>query len=198
MRDSVVTSGSRARYISEWNALVLHDATRETRREEPLDREDDGTPEDRLGALMDRYEPALFRFLCVLLDDPDRATDCAQDTFIRAYDQLRKGRPVNAGWLYKVARNRAMDEYRRQRREAPALERLALGNADELSLEHGAMMREAFAELEPDDRVVLYLLAVEGFSGGEIAGMLGIKPGAVRMRIHRARERFRLAYGGAS
>lgn len=163
-----------------------------------LDREGDETINDRLVALMDRYELALYKFCYVLLGDRDTATDCAQDTFLRAHDNLRKGKPVTAGWLFTVARNRAMDEYRRRRRQQPALVRLAHFAADSTSPEQSVVMREAFAELDPDDRTVLYLSAVEGFSGMEIAAMLGIRPTAARMRICRARERFRLAYGSGT
>jgi RNA polymerase sigma-70 factor (ECF subfamily) len=154
--------------------------------------------EEQLTDLMSRYETPLFRFLFVLLGDRDTATDCAQDTFVRAYDNLRRGRPVTAGWLYKVARNRAMDEFRRKRREGPALDALeALPATGEIAPEASAAMQQAFAHLPADDRLVLYLVAVEGLGGLEIAEMLGIKPNAARMRICRARERFRLAYGGA-
>ncbi|HLJ67064.1 MAG TPA: sigma-70 family RNA polymerase sigma factor [Chloroflexota bacterium] len=165
---------------------------------EQVHADGDETAEDLLATLMVRHELPLFRFLYLQLGDADAATDCAQDTFMRAFEQLRRGAPVNAGWLYRVARNRAIDEHRRRRRQEPALARLALTGGHAVSPEQGAVMREAFAGLEPDDRVVLYLLAVEGFSAADIAGMLGIKTGTARMRIHRARERFRLAYGGTT
>jgi RNA polymerase sigma-70 factor (ECF subfamily) len=56
-------------------------------------------------------------------------------------------------------------------------------------------LRDAFARLPPADRTVLYLLAVEGRHPDEIAEGLGINSGAVRMRISRARQRLKLAYG---
>jgi RNA polymerase sigma factor (sigma-70 family) len=154
--------------------------------------------EDQLTDLMSRYELPLFRFLFLLLGDRDTATDCTQDTFVRAYDNLRRGRPVSAGWLYKVGRNRAMDEFRRKRREGPAIDALeAFPATGEPSPEGRVAMEQAFANLPTDDRILLYLVAVEGLSGLEIAEVLGIKANAARMRICRARERFRLAYGGA-
>jgi len=57
-------------------------------------------------------------------------------------------------------------------------------------------MRDAFSRLTAEDRTVLYLFAVEGLSGREIAERVGISPVAVRMRVLRARERFRMLYGG--
>lgn len=148
---------------------------------------------DQLTSLMDRFEAPLYKFLMALVGSHDVAQDCTQDTFMRAYENLRKGKPVTAAWLYTVARNRAMDTFRRRKRERPdqaELERVPTsGGTDAVAL------RDAFAHLPPDDRTVLYLLAVEGLHPGEIATVLGINANAVRMRIFRARQRLKLAYG---
>ena len=156
-------------------------------------------PEARacLIALMDRYERPLFKFVYLIAGDADVTSDCVQETFVRAYVNLKKSRPVTTSWLYKVARNLAIDEQRRRRRRAgeEALERVAAPGS---GLDIGPAMRQAFARLTPDERTLLYLAAVEGRGAAEIAAILGIKPTAVRMRISRARERFRLAYGGGT
>jgi len=150
----------------------------------------------RFIALMDRYETPLYKFLFVVVGDRDVALDCTQDAFVRAYENLSRGRPVNAQWLYTVGRNRAMDEFRRRRRESPDLETLELlPDRCANNPETATAMRQAFAHLDADDRSALYLSAVEGLTGAEIAEMLGISHAAVRMRVFRARERFRQAYG---
>jgi hypothetical protein len=82
----------------------------------------EGEADAELVRLMNRYERSLYRFLYVLTGSQDVAMDCAQDAFVRAYDNLRRGRPVNAKWLYTVGRNRAMDEFRRKGHEAGNLE----------------------------------------------------------------------------
>ena len=71
------------------------------------------SPEEQLEGLMDAYEQPLYAFLVVVVGTPDLAADCAQDTFLRAYQQLCRRRQVSKSWLYRVAHNRAMDEYRR-------------------------------------------------------------------------------------
>jgi DNA-directed RNA polymerase specialized sigma24 family protein len=86
--------------------------------------ESDGTIDDQLVRLMNKHEQPIYNFLLALLRDADAALDCAQDTFFRAYENLRKGKPVQAQWLYTVARNRAMDEFRRRQRVQPDLDRL--------------------------------------------------------------------------
>jgi RNA polymerase sigma-70 factor (ECF subfamily) len=72
------------------------------------------SPEEQLEVLMDAYEQPLYAFLVAVVGTPDLAADCAQDTFLRAYQHLRRRRLVSKSWLYRVAHNRAMDEYRRR------------------------------------------------------------------------------------
>lgn len=151
---------------------------------------------DRLEALMDRYQTPVYEFLVILLGNRDSAQEVTQETFVRAFENLQRGKPVTAPWLYKVARNRAMDEFRHRRRErsdARCLEGVAFAGRAEDSL----AIAEAFRRLSPDDRTVLYLSAVQGLDVTEIAAALGIRATAVRMRLSRARERFRRAYGGS-
>lgn len=151
------------------------------------------THSEELAVLMQEHEAALYRYLVALTGNREVALDCVQDTFTRAYEHLRNGRHLNAQWLYKVGRNRGIDELRRRKREAvdqSALDDVAVtaGSEDMTSL------RQAFAALSPDDRAILTLTLAEGLSGEELATRLGIRHGAVRMRLRRARERFRKLY----
>jgi len=145
--------------------------------------------------LLNRYEQSIFAFLVTMLGDRDRAKDCAQDTFLRAYQNLCKGKPVNVQWLFKVARNRAVDSVRRAGRERVSAEPL-----DEVMIEEftptGRTMavQRALLKLSPDDREILYLHEVDGFTSYAIAEMLDIRAGAVRMRLCRAHVRFRQVY----
>jgi RNA polymerase sigma-70 factor (ECF subfamily) len=148
----------------------------------------------QLVALMDEFERPLYNFLLSIVQDADVAVDCAQDTFLRAYKNLQKGKGVNAAWLYTVARNRAMDEFRRKKHIDPnsdELERLPVRHSTDRAL----AVQEVMAALSPADREVLYLFDVAGFQTDEIGDMLGIRGSAVRQRLSRARARFRHLYG---
>ncbi|GAC1413099.1 MAG: sigma-70 family RNA polymerase sigma factor [Mycobacterium sp.] len=150
--------------------------------------------DDELVGLMNLYERPIYNFLLTLLHDPEVALDCAQDTFLRAYENLQKGRPVNSAWLYKVARNRAMDHFRRQRHtqsDDEALENVAVHESTDRVLAVQAVL----AEMSTADREVLYLFDVAGFKTDEIGSMLGVRGSAIRQRLSRARERFRTLYG---
>lgn len=150
--------------------------------------------EDRLVHLMEKHERAIYNFMFGLVRDTDRALDCTQDTFVRAYEHLRKGKPINTAWLYTVARNRAMDEFRRGKRVQPDLDALA-----EIPVHHrtdeSLAVQQVLERLSPHDREVLYLFDIAGFKTDEIGAMLGVRGTAIRQRLSRARERFRLLYG---
>lgn len=135
------------------------------------------------------FRQPLFGYLCVFLDDPNDAEDCLQDTFLRAQEHLAKGRAVNTGWLYKVGRNRALDMLRARGRRRAVAEASRRG----LKENEGRADEAAFlvAQLSPSDREILYLFDVDGLEGKAIAELLGIRAGAVRTRIFRARERLR-------
>lgn len=154
----------------------------------------EATVEDRLVWLMDEHERPIYNFLLTLVRDSDLALDCTQDTFLRAYQNLARGKPVNASWLYTVARNRAMDEFRRRKHVEPDL-----GALEQRPFEHATdtvlAVRAVLEKLSAADREVLYLFDVAGFKTDEIAAMLGVRGTAIRQRLSRARERFRVVYG---
>ncbi len=67
--------------------------------------------------LVQRYSGSLFNFICRFLNDYDSASDILQQVFTQLYislPNLRTGEPLKA-WLFRVARNRCLDELRRKR-----------------------------------------------------------------------------------
>jgi RNA polymerase sigma factor (sigma-70 family) len=152
-------------------------------------------PREELATLIGQHEVALYRYLVAFTGDREVALDCLQDTFTRAYEQLQRGKSVNTQWLYKVGRNRGIDEFRRRKREGVQQDALETLQAEPIP-EEMVSLQHAFRRLSADDRAVLSLAVIEGLSGEDVAARLGIRPGAVRMRLLRARERFRRLYNG--
>jgi RNA polymerase sigma-70 factor, ECF subfamily len=150
--------------------------------------------EAELSRLMGDHECALLLFIRCLLGDTDLARDCVQDTFLRAYESLCRGRQINKSWLWTVARNRAMDEFRHRRRLWPESDDLTAVPFDTAS-ETSIIVQQVMARLPRQYREVLYLFVVAGFQTEEIALLLGISGPAVRQRLYRAREAFRRVYG---
>ncbi|HEX8917953.1 MAG TPA: sigma-70 family RNA polymerase sigma factor [Chloroflexota bacterium] len=162
----------------------------------PASRTETCRPEAELRYLMELYEHRLFTWVQSFVHDSDAAVDCTQETFLRAYQSLRRGKAVNKQWLYKVARNLAIDEIRRRGRTAAGLDLIAHLSAE--SRERDLSVEQTMALLPEKDRTVLYLFSVAGFKTDEIGSMLGIGGPAVRQRLYRARERFRALYGSAA
>jgi len=124
----------------------------------------------------------------------DEVDDIVQDVFIAAYEKLHTLRDKNAvsPWLASIARNRAVEFYRRQR---PHVEL-----SDELS-HNGHTRNEAREVLDairslPDAyRETLILRLVEGLTGPEIAEQTGLKHESVRVNLHRGMKLLRQKLG---
>ena len=163
----------------------------------------DGTPafssiefdaHSELVSLMTEYERPLYGFVLSIARDCDVALDCVQDTFLRAYEALKRGKSINVAWLYTVARNRSMDEFRRKRWVHPdpdALDSMAVYH----SADESVVVQDVLNRMSPMDRDVLYLFIVAGFKTDEIGSIMGMNGTAIRQRLYRARERFRALYG---
>jgi len=140
--------------------------------------------------------------LCLRMSgDATRATELAQDVFVRAWEQLDRLQPGSdaSAWLWRLATNVVLNamrsEKRRVARVAPVaepalLERAQLGTplpVRRLSLD------AAIARLPDRAREVFLLHDVEGFSSVEVAELLGVAEGTVRAHLHRARSQLREA-----
>src|SRR5947208_11776814 len=70
----------------------------------------------------------VYRFLLHLTSDPDMAADFTQDTFRAAWQKLGEfdGRASIASWLHRIAYNRFVDAYRKQRRDRTMRENVHL------------------------------------------------------------------------
>lgn len=151
--------------------------------------------EQQLRDLMNRYEQSLTTYLAMVAGERDLGVDLAQETFVRAYGNLRQERPVNARWLWTVGRNLAINDLRRRKRFCGGEDEIGL-LPDERVAESAEThrVRMVLDAMPAEDREVLYLHIVDRFQTAEIAAMLGARPTAIRMRLVRARRRFRAAY----
>ena len=99
-------------------------------------------------------------------------------------------------WLYRTASRLAIDAHRRQRLlQWLPLSRQEAGSAGGTAALECIEVRTALDALPLKYRVPLVLYTCEGYSVAEVARLLGLSPGAVKMRLYRAREMFRQAYG---
>ncbi len=148
-------------------------------------------------AVFATHGPRLKGFLTVLLRDRDDATEALSETFFRAYQRIESLRAETASgfraWLYRIARNVALDQMRAKRRvvcvadPADAADLLLDGFDDAvIGADDAAAVRRAFAELDADDREILALRIVAGLPSHEVGRIVGKRPGTVRMQQQRA------------
>lgn len=139
--------------------------------------------------------PALRRYGRVLCREREAAEDLLQDCVERALRRRHLWRrPGNfRAWLFRIMHNIHANDvrWRARRPRSVALEEGHTGAAapvQELRAEVGQTLA-AFEQLGDDQRQLLVLIAVEGFSYRETARILALPEGTVMSRMARARER---------
>ncbi len=164
------------------------------------------------------YRHRIHRYLIRLVGDPE-AEDLTQEVFVRVSRSLPAfdGNAHISTWLYKIATNVAIDRLRALQHAKESADSIALesivesakdGNIwakgrnispDEqlIRREMSGCVQSIINQLPDNDRTVIILSELEGFTDQEIARILSIKTGAVKVRLHRARARLRIALESA-
>lgn len=154
--------------------------------------------------LFETYADKIYRVAVGVVRDEEEAEGVVQETFLRLFQRLEQfeGRSKLSTWLYRVAYNLSIDRVRKRRPQVsldddsgdeplPAPVILAdWRQAPEQQLsdaEVAEALDAAIAGLNEKYRTVFVLREVEGLSTVETAEVIGIKPGAVKVRLHRAR-----------
>ena len=148
----------------------------------------------------DKVLRAAGSFRSVLAEDWEDAVQEAEIRLLRAFQngQFREGTSVDS-FTWRVTRNVCLDEVRRQRvRRADSLNEITEPPASPITSpslaaerrEHRGQISRLLA-LMPEECRQLLLLLEEGKSYGDLAWRLGVAPGALRVRVHRCRQRAR-------
>jgi RNA polymerase sigma-70 factor (ECF subfamily) len=129
--------------------------------------------------------------------DPDAASDCAQEAFIRAYKALHQYDPgLSFGpWIFRIVTNASLNHVQRWHAHQTVVDELPESTEPEDSgPEASALRREAvsevvaaMSELPPAYRAALTLRHMQQLSYQEVADTLGIPLGTVKTHLHRAR-----------
>ena len=161
-------------------------------------------------ALVGRYEAALVRYFFRCSWDRARAEDLAQEVFVKLFTHSRDYEPTAkfTTYMYRVAHNLWVDDFRRRRHErgqvsleaeggdGTSLREVVLSGADDprdsaRKEEIVEAVIEAVESLPEGHRAVFVLAEVEGMKYAEVAGILGIPEGTVKSRMHAAVIRLR-------
>jgi RNA polymerase sigma-70 factor (ECF subfamily) len=150
--------------------------------------------EHAFARLYRRYARAVFVDLAARLRGSQDAEDALQATFLSAWANLpRLRRPRRfVAWLFRIARNKARDQLRRER---PQL--VLLGRSEDLIAPTGTQSPEAEAlralvsGLRAETRAIVLLRVLEGWSAEEVAAAQGLSVATVRRRYARAIQHLR-------
>jgi len=139
--------------------------------------------------------PAMRAFAISLTRNSAAADDLVQDAVVKAwsnFDKFQQGTNLRA-WLFTILRNTFYSNYRKRRREVEDPDGIMAGRLSEKPAHDGHLamtdFKEAFAQLNDEQREVLILVGAEGFSYEDAAQMCGCAVGTIKSRTNRARKR---------
>lgn len=156
------------------------------------------TSSDAFEAIFRAHHDDLYRF-AVRRVGPDSAADVVAEVFLIAW-RRRAEIPADAVrlWLFGVASNRVLKEYRGSVRRARLSSRLAaepsvttVDSSDQV--DENAVLHRALANLPETDQEALRLTQWDQLSPSEAAAVIGCSAATFRVRLHRARRRLAAA-----
>ena len=152
-------------------------------------------------------QKTVYSFSMKVCGHPEDAEDTMQEVLLKSLPYLARieSPQALAVWLYKVTRNRCWMSRRRSKfapKETLALDDLmpdsaelaSLGSSPQqtpeahaISVQESERLHEAVLRIPPSYRLVLVLHDMEGLDTAEVAKIMGLQEGTVRVRLHRAR-----------
>ena len=155
-------------------------------------------------AIYERYLPRVYRYLAAKASTPEEASDLTQAVFLKAFDALgkyRAGKTPFSSWLFRIARNAAIDAHRRRKPSVPlaVVEGFApamTAGPEQVALRSERLreLRHAIAILEPERRDLLALRYAGGLTAAEIAPLVGKSPEAVKKQLQRTLRQLKEHY----
>lgn len=154
------------------------------------------------GLLFDHYGPRVKGYLTRLGLEPGRAEDLAQEVMVavwRKAGSFDRGKASPSTWIFRIARNRRIDLFRRERTaeldvNEPQLtpDALPMPDAGMEALQREGLIAAALADLPPEQREMIRAAFYEDMTHSEIAERDGLALGTVKSRLRLAFDKLRL------
>jgi len=150
--------------------------------------------------LVNHYERKIYRLAKHITQNDEDAEDVLQETFLKAWKalesfSLEKGGSFQA-FLFRIARNLIIDLSRKHKEipieifeETLEIDQDVEGQVDRK--DNQKMVRKALEKLNDLDKQIVMLFYFEEMSGSEIAKVLNMKEGAMRVRLHRSLKKLK-------
>ncbi len=162
---------------------------------------------DAFELLVRQHQDRVFDFCVRMVSDREEASDLVQEIFVSVHQHLEKFRmdAKLSTWIFRIARNHCINRLK-------YLKRRGRGRSDELGdvtegrlqeavggpqkpdealdvAREKALVHQAIAQLDEDQRSLVVLRDIEGLSYEEIVEITELPVGTVKSRLHRAREK---------
>lgn len=143
--------------------------------------------------LIEVTQDRLYRFALYLTGSPQQAQDLCQEAYIKMLTHISNLRELETfwSWLFRIVKNNFLD----QRKSAANKGHTAIEDVSEsefltdpAAAQELMQLTHALRKLSEDDRLVIVLVDIEGYSYQEAGDILGASENAVRSRLHRARQ----------
>ncbi|MCB2200403.1 RNA polymerase sigma factor [bacterium] len=165
--------------------------------------------EQALNDLVQRYRQEIFDLCARVSGSRSEAEDLAQETFIRAYENLGgyRGDAAPRSWLYRIAINRSITFTRRLKRWRmkrggedelfPELPELASESAERVTENRDLAKRahRVLQDVSDRQRTAVILRVVRDLPYEEVAQIMGISVGAAKANVHHGLKKVREALG---
>lgn len=155
--------------------------------------------------LVNKYQKSVHALVWRKIGDFHIAEEITQDVFLKVYKRLStlKRRDHFPGWLYVIATRHCITWLRKKRLPTKSLDAMSTAELEEIccaqyeanrnkkaTIEHQReLVKRLLQKLPESERTVVTLYYLAEMTGEEISVFLGVSPGTVRSRLHRARER---------
>jgi RNA polymerase sigma factor (sigma-70 family) len=150
--------------------------------------------------IINKYKNPLYATILRMTRNPQDAQDLVQEAFIKIYHQLNKysGNGPFSSWMYRVAINHCMDEFRKKRykmKQVQMDEDMAQDHHHPevifLKKEKNRQLEKLLLTLPEEERMILLLRYVNELSYSEISGITDLPLSDVRNKLHRAKKKLR-------
>jgi len=147
-------------------------------------------PED-FDTLYHQFKPRVYRLCMGFVNDRDIAADLLQEIFLKVWENLPRFRneASHSTWIYRIATNTCLRHLERDSRmprgPVPDLPDASDSAETEQRIAH---LYRSISALEESDRLLISMV-LENMPYPEIAAIIGISEGNLRVKIHRAKQR---------
>ncbi|UBM57247.1 RNA polymerase sigma factor [Marinilongibacter aquaticus] len=151
--------------------------------------------------LYDNYSAALFGVISRVIKDEEKAADILQDVFLKIWKNVKQYEPGKASlftWMMNIARNAAIDLYRKEKnkyhtdieQEVKVIDRDKQEQIEESTMD----LKDLVDKLKPERKELLDLVYLQGYTQKEAAEKLNIPLGTAKSRIRTALQDLKIYF----